>query len=115
VKVEVSFGIKGDSEKRKAVSDFLPVSKRVGMYVFPELNRQKELAFGQRKEWKDLYDLYWMQELYPKEFKISSRKAFQEAISSMSIPKTANAYIPRAKRVNWDEVREHMSSRWLGE
>ncbi len=112
VKAEFSFGINGAAERRKAVSDFLPVSKRVEMYVFPELNRQKELAFGQRKEWKDLYDLYWMQELYPKEFKIRGRKAFQEAISSMSIQKTANAYIPRAKRLNWEEVREYMSSKW---
>ncbi len=112
VKVEFSFGIKGAAERRKAASDFLPISKRVEMYIFPELNRQKELAFEQRKEWKDLYDLYWMQELYPKEFKITGRKAFLEAISSMSIEKTANAYIPRAKRMNWEEVKEHMSSKW---
>ncbi|MCX6778579.1 MAG: nucleotidyl transferase AbiEii/AbiGii toxin family protein [Candidatus Micrarchaeota archaeon] len=108
VKVDVSFGIKGKSESRKASSDFLPVSKRVVMYEFPELNRQKELAFEERREWKDLYDLYCMSEMHPKEFRIHSKSAFGSALDSISVPKTANAFIPREKRPNWEEVRQTM-------
>ncbi len=108
VKVEVSFGLKGSHEKRKAVSDFLPVSKRVEMYTFQELNWQKEKAILEREEWKDLYDLYWMSEVYPKEFKIRDMKAFGEALENLQVPKTANAYIPSAKRLNWEEVKERM-------
>ncbi len=108
LKVEVSFGLKGSREKRKAVSDFLPVSKRVDMYSFAELNKQKEEAIADRKEWKDLYDLYWMSEANPKEFKIRNPAAFASALENMQVPKTANAYIPSAKRPNWDEVMEKM-------
>jgi len=108
VKVEVSFGLKGGHEKRKVVSDFLPVSKLVEMYTFQELNRQKEEAILERKEWKDLYDLYWMKELHPKEFKLRNKEAFREALEKLQVPKTANAYIPSAKRPNWDEVKETM-------
>lgn len=108
VKVEVSFGVKGKHEKRKALSDFLPLSKRVEAYAFHELNMQKEKAFAERREWKDLYDLYWMGELYPKEFTIKGRKEFKEALENLQVPKTANAYIPGTKRLNWDEVRERM-------
>lgn len=110
VKAEVSFGLKGGHEKRKASSDFLPVSKRVDMYTFGELNSQKEEAILERREWKDLYDLYWMHEEDPKEFRIKDRKAFVEALEKLQVPKTANAYIPSAKRLNWEEVKERMRS-----
>ncbi|HIH18446.1 TPA: nucleotidyl transferase AbiEii/AbiGii toxin family protein [Candidatus Micrarchaeota archaeon] len=108
VKAEVSFGLKGGHEKRKAVSDFLPVSKRAEMYTFRELNRQKEEAILERKEWKDLYDLYWMSEVNAKEFKIRDMKAFGEVLETLQVPKTANAYIPSAKRLNWEEIKERM-------
>jgi len=108
VKVDISFGVKGGHETRKAVSDFLPVSKRVEMYAFKELNLQKEKAILERKEWKDLYDLYWMSKANPKEFKIRDAKAFGEALENLQVPKTANAYIPGAKRPNWNEVKEEM-------
>ncbi len=108
VKVEISFGVKGPHEKRKAASDFLPVSKRVEMYALEELNAQKEGAILDRREWKDLYDLYWMWKLYPKEFRIRDKKAFLEVIGKLQVPKTANAYIPSTKRPNWEEVRENM-------
>jgi len=108
IKVDVSFGLKGAHGKMKAVSDFLPVSKRAEMYTFQELNHQKEKAILERKEWKDLYDLYWMSKASPKEFRISDGKAFAEALENLQVPKTANAYIPRAKRPNWDEVKEEM-------
>jgi len=108
VKVEISFGLKGSHEKRKAASDFLPVSKRVEMYTFSELNRQKEEAILERKEWKDLYDLYWMREANPKEFKIRDMMTFGEALETLQVPKTANAYIPSAKRPNWEEIKEKM-------
>jgi predicted nucleotidyltransferase component of viral defense system len=110
LKAEVSFGLKGSHEKRKAVSDFLPVSKRVEMYTFRELNRQKEEAILERKEWKDLYDLYWMSEVNPKEFKIRDMKSFGEALEKLQVPKTANAYIPSAKRPNWEEAKEKMKN-----
>jgi len=108
LKVDVSFGLKGRHEKRKAVSDFLPVSRRVEMYLFEELNLQKEEAILERREWKDLYDLYWMGEVDPKGFKIRDRKAFSDALERLQVPKTANAYVPRAKRPNWEEIKEKM-------
>ena len=108
VKAEVSFGVKGQHEKRKVISDFLPVSKRIEMYTFQELNRQKEEAIEDRREWKDLYDLYWMKYLYSKEFKIKNKTAFREAVENLQVPKTANAYIPSTKRLNWEEVKEKM-------
>ena len=108
VKVDFSFGVKGKFEKRKVLSDFIPVSKRAMVYIFKDLNAQKERAFEERREWKDLYDLYWMSELYPEEFKISSRKEFDSVLAEISIPKTANAFIPSQKRVNWEEVKEKM-------
>ena len=108
VKVDFSFGVKGKFEKRKVLSDFIPVSKRATVYSFKDLNAQKERAFEERREWKDLYDLYWMSELYPEEFKISSRKEFDSVLTEISIPKTANAFIPSQKRVNWEEVKEKM-------
>lgn len=108
VKAEISFGVKGDHEKRKAVSDFLPVSKRVEMYTFHELNAQKEEAILDRREWKDLYDLYWMREVGQNEFRIRNRKAFTDALEKLQVPKTANAYIPGTKRLNWEETKEKM-------
>lgn len=108
LKAEISFGVKGSHEKRKAASDFLPISKRADMYSFQELNRQKEEAIQERREWKDLYDLYWMKELYPKDFRIKNKKAFAEALENLQVPKIANAYIPSTKRPNWEEVREMM-------
>lgn len=108
LKVEVSFGLKGRHAKARATSDFLPISKLVEIYDFGELNRQKEDAILERREWKDLYDLYWMSVAKPKEFKIKNASAFSEALQSLQVPKTANAYIPSAKRPNWDEIKEAM-------
>jgi predicted nucleotidyltransferase component of viral defense system len=108
VKVDFSFGIKGKPEVRKLVSDFIPVSKRATVYSFKDLNFQKERSFEERREWKDLYDLYWMSELYPSEFKIRDRKRFDVALAEIRVPKTANAFIPSQKRVNWEEVKEKM-------
>ena len=104
VRVDVSFGIKGKSEKRRLVSDFIPVSKIVTVYSFSVLNNQKESAFEERREWKDIYDLYWMHELYPSGFKIRNKASFKDALSKITVPKTANAYIPVQKRMNWDEL-----------
>jgi len=78
------------------------------MYTFNELNAQKEEAIRDRKEWKDLYDLYWMKRLYPQDFMIRDKKTFLEAIDQLQVPKTANAYIPSTKRLNWEEVMEDM-------
>ena len=110
LKVDFSFGIKGAAEEWRLVSDFLPVSKRTTMYGFTELNMQKELAFEGRAEWKDLYDLYWMSELYPQRFRINSTSKFSSALQRLSVPKTANAFIPRQKRVNWNMVKEKMGN-----
>jgi predicted nucleotidyltransferase component of viral defense system len=106
VRLDISFGIKNKAEKRKAISDFLPISKIVSMYGFNELNRQKEAAFEERKEWKDLYDLYWMHELYTNTFRIKDKAKFMETLSNMNVPKTANAYIPAQKRPNWNAIIE---------
>jgi predicted nucleotidyltransferase component of viral defense system len=95
-------------EKTKAVSDFIPASKRVMMYRFEELNSQKESAFKERHEWKDIYDLYWMKTLYPARFRINDKIAFAKALDSLTVPKTANSYIPSTKRPNWAELKEEM-------
>ncbi len=111
VKLDLSFGTGGKAERRSVASDFLPLSKRVTMYGFGELNAQKERALEGRREWKDLYDLYWMARLYPKEFRIADGKAMGVALGAMRIPKTANSYIPVQKRINWDEAKE-LLTRW---
>jgi predicted nucleotidyltransferase component of viral defense system len=108
VRLDISFGIKNKIEKRRAASDFIPVSKIAPMYGFSELNHQKESAFEERREWKDIYDLYWMHELYPHEFRIKYKTKFAEALSTTNVPKIANAYIPAQKRPNWDEVIEKL-------
>ena len=108
IKAEISFGIKEHHEKRKATSDFLPVSKRVEMYSFHELNKQKEEAILDRREWKDLYDLYWLHQTDAKEFRIKNRSEFEQALGKLQVPKTANAYIPSTKRLNWEEVKQQM-------
>ncbi len=108
VRLDISFGIKEKIEKRRITSDFIPVSKIVPMYNFRELNNQKESVFEERKEWKDIYDLYWMYELYPNEFRIKNKTKFMEALSNTNVPKIANAYIPAQKRSNWDEVIERL-------
>ncbi len=108
VRLDISFGIKKKIEMRRVASDFIPVSKIALMYDFRELNHQKESAFEERKEWKDIYDLYWMHELYTSEFRIKNRAKFKEALSNTNVPKTANAYIPAQKRPNWDEVIEKL-------
>lgn len=108
VKVDFSLGINGRSENRRVASDFLPVAKRVRMYTFPELNRQKEAALIGRREWKDLYDLYWMRKVNPKEFRIRRKKEFLAALEKLQVRKTANAYIPLGKRLNWEEVLERI-------
>ncbi len=108
IKVEVSFGVDGKFEKKKMISDFLPISKIVQTYAFEELNWQKEQAIINRREWKDLYDLYWMSK--NDGFKIRNKLEFVNAIKNLVVPKTANAYIPITKRPNWDEVKEVMMS-----
>ncbi|MDE1824963.1 MAG: nucleotidyl transferase AbiEii/AbiGii toxin family protein [Candidatus Micrarchaeota archaeon] len=108
VRLDLSFGVKKNIEMRRVSSDFIPVSKIVSMYDFGELNHQKESAFEERKEWKDAYDLYWMHELYPSEFRIGDRAKFKEVLSNIRVPKFANAYIPAQKRPNWDEVIEKL-------
>lgn len=108
VRLDISFGIKNKIEKRRVTSDFIPVSKIMPMYDFRELNRQKESAFEERKEWKDIYDLYWMRELYQNEFRVKNKTKFAEALLNTNVPKTANAYIPAQKRPNWDEVIEKL-------
>ena len=108
VRLDISFGIKNKIEKRRTASDFIPVSKIAPMYDFGELNNQKESAFEERREWKDIYDLYWMHELYPNEFRIKNKAKFTEALSNTNVPKIANAYIPAQKRPNWDEVIEKL-------
>jgi predicted nucleotidyltransferase component of viral defense system len=108
VRLDISFGIKNKIEKRRVASDFIPVSKIAPMYNFIELNNQKEAAFEERREWKDIYDLYWMHELYPREFRIKNKTKFAESLSNTNVPKTANAYIPAQKRPNWDEVIEKL-------
>lgn len=108
VRLDISFGVKNKIEKRRTVSDFIPVSKIAPMYDFRELNRQKEAAFEERKEWKDIYDLYWMHELYESDFRIKDKARFKEALSNTYVPKVANAYIPAQKRPNWVEVIEEL-------
>ncbi len=106
VRLDISFEIKNKIEKRRIVSDFIPISKIVQMYDFRELNYEKESAFEERKEWKDIYDLYWMHELYASNFRIKNKAKFAEALSNTKVPKIANAYIPVQKRPNWNEVIE---------
>ncbi len=108
VRIDVSFGIKGAAERIRLASDFVPASKIVETYVFKELNRQKEAAFEARLEWKDLYDLYWLHSLYPSKFSITDRSGFVRALSTINVPKTANAYIPVQKRPNWNAVIEEL-------
>jgi len=111
VKVDLSFGIEGKGERRSVTSDFLPLSKRVTTYRFEDLNFQKERALESRKEWKDLYDLYWMGRLYPDAFRVRNGRALGAALESMRIPKTANSFIPTQKRINLDEAKEALL-RW---
>ena len=87
----------------------MPISKIVSMYGLKELNSQKEAAFEERREWKDLYDLYWIHELYTDAFRIKDKVKFMEALSNTNVPKTANAYIPAQKRPNWNELVETLS------
>ncbi|MGC8649292.1 MAG: nucleotidyl transferase AbiEii/AbiGii toxin family protein [Candidatus Micrarchaeia archaeon] len=104
VKLDISFGIKNKIEKKRIVSDFIPASKIVSMYSFEELNYQKEVAFEERREWKDIYDLYWMHELYTPKFRITNKTKFKNALLNIDVPKIANAYIPVQNRPNWKEV-----------
>jgi hypothetical protein len=108
VKVDFAFSVKGGHERKRMASDFIPVSKMVDAYVFGELNMQKEHAFEDRAEWKDLYDLYWMGRLYPKEFRIGDKEKFRFALDRLSVPKTADSFIPVQKRMNWSEIIETM-------
>ncbi|MGI0141055.1 MAG: nucleotidyl transferase AbiEii/AbiGii toxin family protein [Candidatus Micrarchaeales archaeon] len=106
VKADFSFNLDGKYEKSRLVSDFLPISKRTNVYTLENLIGQKERAFETRHEWKDLYDLYWLSSLYPNKFRIANRNGFTAALASISVPKTANSFIPLQKRLNWDEVKE---------
>ncbi|MHB1830332.1 MAG: nucleotidyl transferase AbiEii/AbiGii toxin family protein [Candidatus Micrarchaeaceae archaeon] len=110
VKVDFAFSINGAYERKQMVSDFLPISKLVNVYMLRELNLQKEYAFEDRIEWKDIYDLYWMNKLYPNEFKIHDKEKFRAALDRLSVPKTANSFIPVQKRTNWTQVIETMRS-----
>ncbi|MDE1856225.1 MAG: nucleotidyl transferase AbiEii/AbiGii toxin family protein [Candidatus Micrarchaeota archaeon] len=115
VRLDISFGIRGKAEKRRTVSDFLPISKIASMYKFKELNAQKESAFEERKEWKDLYDLYWMHELYADAFRIKDKAKFAGALSNIKVPKTANAFIPAQKRPNWNMLIETLKQATMAE
>lgn len=106
VKADFSFSIKGTYERKQMTSDFLPISKRIDVYLLNELVLQKERAFENRIEWKDLYDLYWIRKLHPNEFKISNKEKFARALDSINVPKTANSFIPVQKRSNWAEIIE---------
>ncbi len=108
VKVDFAFSIKGGSERKQITSDFLPISKRVDVYALKELILQKEHAFEDRMEWKDLYDLYWLSRLHTGEFRIGDKAHFAAALDRISVPKAANAFIPVQKRPNWDEITETM-------
>lgn len=108
VKVDFAFKINGKYAKKEIVSDFIPVSKRITMYEISDLIKQKEHAFEERMEWKDLYDLYWINVLHPNEFAISNKQRFKSALENIRIPKTANSFIPVQKRINWVETIELM-------
>ncbi len=108
VKVDFAFSINGAYGRKQMASDFLPVSKLVNVYALMELNMQKEHAFEDRIEWKDIYDLYWMNKLYPNEFKIRDKDRFRAALNRLNVPKTANSFIPVQKRTNWAQVIETM-------
>jgi predicted nucleotidyltransferase component of viral defense system len=101
VKVDFAFRMNGAYGKKEMLSDFLPLSKRVRMYEIGDLMAQKEGAFEDRMEWKDLYDLYWINKIYPNDFVIKSKEKFISAIEGINIPKTANAFIPFQTRLNW--------------
>ena len=105
-KVDFSFSIKGEHEKKQMASDFLPISKRIEVYSLHDLIMQKERTFESRLEWKDLYDLYWLSRLYPKEFVVNDKEKFKNALGRISIPKSANSFIPTQKRTNWRELIE---------
>jgi predicted nucleotidyltransferase component of viral defense system len=106
VKVDFAFTIKGTHGRMQMSSDFLPISKRTEVYGLKELIAQKEGVFEDRKEWKDLYDLYWLSRLYKDEFIIHNPTKFRDAIGSVKMPKIANAFIPVQKRPNWTELVE---------
>jgi hypothetical protein len=55
-----------------------------------------------------MYDLYWIKNLYPARFRIYDKGRFSAAVDQISVPKTANSFIPIQKRVNWEEVKEEM-------
>ncbi len=113
VKLEFSCKIAGNYSITTLKSEFLPLSLRFKVYTLKELIRQKEKSFINRREWKDLYDLYWMTKLYSKEFSISNKNAFLEALNKVRVPKIANSYIPLKNRVGWkvliEEMRELLS------
>ena len=108
VTVDVAFGTKGSHETVKMASDFLPVSKRVKSYPLESLVTQKEKAFLERREWKDLYDLYWVKNLFPARFSVSDKDALARILDGLKIPKYANSYIPLTKRLNWQAVIEDL-------
>lgn len=111
VKADFSFKIDGGFGKARLSSDFLPLSKRTTIYDLPDLIRQKEAAFETRLEWKDLYDLYWLSQLRPSEFRITDTERFATAINSVSVPKTANAFIPAQKRPNWEQLKQELQDK----
>jgi len=49
-----------------------------------------------------------MSEVNSKEFRIWDMKAFRGVLENLQVPKTANAYIPSAKRPTWGEIKERM-------
>ena len=113
VKLEFSQKIAGNYSIILLKSEFLPLSLRFKVYNLKELIRQKEKSFINRREWKDLYDLYWIAKLYPKEFSISDKNAFLDALAKIKVPKIANAYIPLKNRVEWkvliEEIRRKLN------
>ena len=111
VKLEFSQKIASNYSIILLKSEFLPLSLRFKVYNLKELIRQKEKSFINRREWKDLYDLYWIAKLYPKEFFISNKKAFSDALAKIKVPKIANAYIPLKNRVEWKVLVEELMRR----
>ncbi len=99
IRLDFSMPIKGNCSISTLKSEFLPLSIRFRAYTLKELIKQKETTFLNRKEWKDLYDLFWISKFYPDQFKISDKKKFIEILSKIKVPKIANAYIPLKNRI----------------
>jgi len=108
IKLEFSCKIVSNYSITTLKSEFLPLSLRFKVYNLKELIRQKEVSFINRREWKDLYDLYYLANLYSKEFFISNKKTFLEALNKVKVSKIANSYIPLKNRIEWKVLVEEL-------